>query len=519
MKTMGLDVWAIRRALKTLSETSRGLADLSDETAVLGHMCRIAVAAGEHAFAWIGLRDESTGRTLKSAAQAGEDSGFLDRTRPGPTTDETRLGPAAAALLSGQTCIVTDIRAEAEPSVWRELALRSGFSSAAAMPLSDEGRVLGVLSVYASRPGAFEANNIRLLEKIAQDISFGVRTLRRRSGLGRTEAEAHSSGVLTDDPRDGIFVMDECGLNYVNFNFEVITGYSASEVCGTGFDLTSIILPESEGASTEAGQSSPESRQALLFLPEFRLRTRDGYIKNIENNALILPGPQRRILGMMRDITDRKQNESDMNRLRDMLGNTLGVIAQNIGRAVEIRNTCRAGHQLRVTELAQAIARELFLPRERRQGLLLASLLHDIGLLAVPPEVLSKPGGLTDREIGLVRKHPERGYELLKPVEFPWPVAQIVLQHHEQIDGSGYPSGLSADRILLEAKILRLADTVEAMSSPRAYRPALAADEVMEEINKEHGRHFDGQVVEACRRLFSTKGFRFPLPDELLSAS
>lgn len=518
MKKIGLDPRSMRHALRNLSESSCGLADVSDETAVLGHICRIAVATGEHSFAWIGLCDEGPGRTLRASAQAGEGSGFLGHARPDSSADEIRLGPTAAALQSGKTCLVADIRLEAEPSVWRSLALRSGFFSATAIPLRDEGRVAGVLSVYASRPGAFSANDVILLEKIAQDVSFGIRTLRRRSALRRAETQTPSPGILSENPRDGIFVMDERGLNYVNFAFEVLSGYSASELCGTGFDLVSIILPEPGVPPGETGQGSAKNSQAPLFLPELRLRTKDGYIRTVENNTLILPGPRRRILGLMRDITDRKQNESDLHQWRGMLDHTLGLIVQNIGRAFEAGDAFRTGHQLRVTELAQAIARELFLPRKQRQGLLVASLLHDIGLGAVPAEVLSKPGGLSVREIGLVKKHPTRGYELLKPVKFPWPVAQIVLQHHEQIDGSGYPDGLSADRILLEAKILRLADAVEAMSSPRAYRPALAPDRIMEEITRGRGVRFDGQAVEACRRLFETKGFRFPLPDGALSA-
>ncbi|MCX7843973.1 MAG: HD-GYP domain-containing protein [Candidatus Bipolaricaulota bacterium] len=177
---------------------------------------------------------------------------------------------------------------------------------------------------------------------------------------------------------------------------------------------------------------------------------------------------------------------------------------------MDLREPYTAGHQRRVAELACAIAQELGLSAERIQGLRVAALLHDVGkALFVPIEILSKPGKLTDLEMALIREHPRAGYEILRRVEFPWPVAEIVHQHHERLDGSGYPRGLKGEAILLEARILAVADVVEAMSSHRPYRPALGVEAALAEIREKAGKLYDPKVVEACLRVFA-RGFQFP---------
>jgi putative nucleotidyltransferase with HDIG domain len=177
--------------------------------------------------------------------------------------------------------------------------------------------------------------------------------------------------------------------------------------------------------------------------------------------------------------------------------------------AMELRDPYTAGHQRRVTELALAIAQEMGLSGEQLKGLQVASLLHDIGKgLVVPAEILSKPGQLTVWEMALIKIHPQAGYEVLKKVDFPWPVAEIVHQHHERLDGSGYPQGLKDKDILLEAKIIAVADVVEAMSSHRPYRPSLGTEKALEEIEAQKGVLYDPQVVEACLRVFA-RGFSF----------
>lgn len=193
-------------------------------------------------------------------------------------------------------------------------------------------------------------------------------------------------------------------------------------------------------------------------------------------------------------------------RIQEILVQTVTALAS----AVEQRDPYTAGHQRRVAELACAIARELGLPADRIQGLRLAALVHDVGKLAVPAEILSKPGRLGALEFELVKGHPERGWELLKDVDFPWPVAEIVREHHERLDGSGYPQGLKGEGILLEARILAVADVVEAMASHRPYREALGLEKALAEIETGKGRLYDPRVVDGCLRLFRDRGFSWP---------
>jgi len=175
---------------------------------------------------------------------------------------------------------------------------------------------------------------------------------------------------------------------------------------------------------------------------------------------------------------------------------------------IESRDPYTAGHQQRVAQLASAIAKELGLPEKEVEGIRMASLIHDLGKISLPAEILSKPGKLTEIEFRLVQNHPQAGYEILKNIDFPWPIAQIVLQHHERLDGSGYPNQLKNDAIRKEARIVGVADVVEAMASHRPYRPALGIDKALEEISSGKGILYDPQAVEACIKLFTSKGFK-----------
>jgi putative nucleotidyltransferase with HDIG domain len=180
-----------------------------------------------------------------------------------------------------------------------------------------------------------------------------------------------------------------------------------------------------------------------------------------------------------------------------------------MGSAVEMRDPYTAGHQRRVTRLAEAIAHELGLDKAVVQGLRLASQMHDVGKIAVPAEILSKPGRLADYEYQLVQAHSRVGHDILQSIEFDRPVADIVLQHHERIDGSGYPLGLTGGDILIESRILAVADTVEAMASHRPYRPALGLDVALEEVRDGSGTRYDADVVAACLKVCGSAGFAF----------
>ncbi|MCX7192043.1 MAG: response regulator [Proteobacteria bacterium] len=211
----------------------------------------------------------------------------------------------------------------------------------------------------------------------------------------------------------------------------------------------------------------------------------------------------------LEDLVDERTialRESEK-KLRTSLLESIAALAA----IVEMRDPYTAGHQRRVAQLAIAIARELRLPEEQIEGIHLASVVHDVGKIRVPAEILSKPGKLTDLEFRLIKEHSQNGFDILKNIEFPWSIAQIVLQHHERLDGSGYPRGLRAEQILLESRIVAVADVVESMVSHRPYRPALGLDAALDEIEHNKGILFDPVVVNACISLFREKNFRFTI--------
>jgi len=225
-----------------------------------------------------------------------------------------------------------------------------------------------------------------------------------------------------------------------------------------------------------------------------------------------LPNPDGKVdkaIEVIRDITELKRAEEKLKQSYNKLKKTFWQIVRTLSTITKVKDPYTAGHQQRVTKLACAIATEMGLPDERIEGIYIAGLLHDIGKIAIPAEILNKLTDLTEAESNLVKTHPEVGYDILKNIEFSEPIAQIVLQHHEMMDGSGYPQGLKGKEILLEARILAVADVVEAISSHRPYRPALGLDKALEEIAQNKGTLYDPKVVDTCLKLFTEKGFRF----------
>ncbi len=225
-------------------------------------------------------------------------------------------------------------------------------------------------------------------------------------------------------------------------------------------------------------------------------------------------GCPRHIIAMMEDVTARRQTQAELSDTMARLRQSMEQAILAMARIVEVRDPYTAGHQERVARLARAIAQTLGLPEDEVSGIYYASLVHDIGKISVPGEILSKPGRLSDAEFALIRMHPEAGYDIVRSVDFPWPVKDIVLQHHERIDGSGYPAGLAGDEISYGATIVAVADVVEAMSSHRPYRPALGLDAALDEIRKNRGRLYDPGVVDACESVVSARGL-----DALISST
>jgi len=244
---------------------------------------------------------------------------------------------------------------------------------------------------------------------------------------------------------------------------------------------------------------------------EFQVYRKDGTIIWLHTNARVIrdeKGNIEYLEGRVQDITQRKKVEEKLKNTLDSLRKAFGTTIQVMVSAVESRDPYTAGHQIRSADLARAIAAVMGLPQEKIDGIRMAGSIHDIGKLSIPAEILSKPTKLTDIEFSLIKEHARIGYEMLKDVESPWPLAQIVYQHHERMDGSGYPRNLKGDDILIEARIMAVADVVEAMASHRPYRPALGLNAALEEIENNKGTLYDADAVDVCLRLFREKGFQ-----------
>ncbi|MBN2189774.1 MAG: PAS domain S-box protein [Candidatus Aureabacteria bacterium] len=217
-----------------------------------------------------------------------------------------------------------------------------------------------------------------------------------------------------------------------------------------------------------------------------------------------------RIIGeIFTNALERCKKETELKASYEKLRNGMESTINAMGSIVEVRDPYTAGHERRVAQLASAIALEMGLSDREIEGIRIASSIHDVGKIYVPAEILNKPAKISDVEYKIIKTHPRVGYDILKNIEFPWPVADIVLQHHERVDGSGYPFGLSGKNILIGARIIGVADVVETMSSHRPYRSALGIDKALEEISENRGKLYDPDVVDACLRLFREKNFTF----------
>ena len=261
------------------------------------------------------------------------------------------------------------------------------------------------------------------------------------------------------------------------------------------------VLPKDQAdAHTANDMEVIEARTPLVF--EEQVSAPDGEQAYLSTKFPIFDahGDVSGIAGVSVDITELRHTERQLLDSNVRLERMVRGITEAMGRAVEARDPYTQGHEIRVAALAVALAEEMGVPPYEITGIEIAALLHDIGKMAVPVELLTKPGSLTDEEHALVRCHPRAGYDILKGIDFPWPVAESILQHHERMDGSGYPEGLRADDICMTARILGVADVVEAMSSHRPYRPSLGIDTAMTEILS-HRERYDPDVLAACERL------------------
>ncbi|MFA6921335.1 MAG: HD domain-containing phosphohydrolase [Gallionella sp.] len=377
------------RALATLGVVNRQLVYASSEDELLHAICQAIVEQRGYRMASVGYAQQDADKTVKIMAYSGQNGDYLDTMQLTWAETERGMEPTGRAIRSGATKVCQDIASDPYYLPWRDAALQRSFASSITLPLLDADKIVfGALTVYSDEVNTFIPGEIALLEEMAGDLAFGVRTLHMRQ----------------------------------------------------------------------------ERDRAL------------------------------------------KQNQQYLVQLQHSLENTV----QAIGTIVEMRDPYTAGHQRRVADLAMAIAKQMALPDEHVHAIHLAGIVHDLGKIQIPSEILSKPGKLSAIEYELIKIHPQAGYEILKGIDFPWPIAQMVLQHHERIDGSGYPQGLKGDAIMLEALILGVADVVEAIASHRPYRAAMGMAAALSEIEQSSGLHYDPAVVAACIKVVRDNDMRLP---------
>ena len=334
-------------------------------------------------------------------------------------------------------------------------------------------------------------------------------TERKKAEEALRENEERYRQLVNHAPA-GIYEVDFHRRKFVTVNDIMCeyTGYAKEELLELGpleiLDENSRRTFAERMGKVLAGEKVPET-------VEYKIRKKDGReLWIILNSRLVYEnGYPKGATAVVHDITERKRAEDELNATISKLRKITGATIQAMAQTVEVRDPYTAGHQRRVADLARAIATALGLEGNRIDGIRMAGAIHDIGKISVPAEILSKPGILSPLEFSFIKTHSQVGYEILKDIEFPWDIAQMVLQHHERMDGSGYPNGISGEEILLEARILAVADVVEAMASHRPYRPAVGLDKALEEISSGRGLVYDGAVVDACLRLFKEHIFSF----------
>ncbi len=335
-------------------------------------------------------------------------------------------------------------------------------------------------------------------------ISMDITESRRAVEALRLSEEKSSKAFHSSPLWMSISRMEDGLLLEVNDAFVASTGYAREEAVGR--------------TTTELGLwADPADRKKLVEIVE-----RDGFARDFEapvryksgetgtalwSAELIKLDGRDCAIATMLDITEQRRARANLEQSYGRLQGALIGTVQALAMTTEMRDPYTSGHQKRVALLSAAIAREMGLPDDGLHALQLAASIHDLGKISVPAEILSKPSRISPLEFGLIKGHPEVGYGILKDIDFPWPIARIVLEHHERIDGSGYPKGLKGEETLLESRVLMVADVVEAMATYRPYRPALGTEAALEEITKNKGILYDPAVVEACLEVFR-KGYR-----------
>jgi len=383
-----------------------------------------------------------------------------------------------------------------------------GSQSFICVPIVYKGESMGVLivdNVQSKKP--LSQTEISLLMGIAPQIGISINNAIAYQKIKESEVRFRS---LSENAPDIIYALGINGeFTYANPAIETILGYRPEEIIGKYF--VDIARKEDILRCIKAFKQVRDRKQTLKEETGILLH-KDGterYFSISGAPNFDFEGNFIGLVGTLKNLTDIRRSEMELKKSFKKLQSAMSSTIDAISIIAESRDPYTAGHQRRVAQLAMAVAGELGLSEERIDLIRMGSLIHDIGKIYIPAEILTKPGRLNDIEFAMMKSHPTVGYKILNKVDFIPVIVDMVYQHHERMDGSGYPLGISGDEILLESRIIAVADTVEAMASHRPYRPALGVAVALEEIKKQRGSAFDAKVVDACLKLFEEQGFDF----------
>jgi PAS domain S-box-containing protein len=510
----------LARLYKVLSRTNQAIVHITNREQLFPDICRIAVEHGGLRLAAIVLIDPGN-RNAKLAAWYGD--GEDSTNELGAALDQigaAARGLTSVALSSGTSVIRNDLLDDPASTPWHEAARRSHIGAMAVYPLREGNAVVGALELYAHEPGFFTAEILPTLEEMAADTSFALGNYRREAEHNRAMQTASDALAYNR------LLIASCPIGIVTYK---ATGaaVSANDAAARLVGATVAQLEAQNFRQTETWKTS-----GLLGAAEQVLATNCAIDKDFHFASTfgregwftgrLVPfeyQSERHLLALFWDITDRVRATQALREQAEQLQHHAKKLEASLMQTVEVATTLSemrdpytAGHERRVAEIAVAIGIELGFDTQRQQGLRIAGYLHDVGKIMIPSEILSKPGKLNTAEFALVKGHPQASFDILKNVECPWPVAQVALQHHERVDGSGYPQGLKGESILLEARIMAVADVIEAMASHRPYRPGLGVDKALTEIERGRGSVYDPVVVDACLKLFREQNYQLPQP-------
>jgi len=475
---------------------------------LLQGVCNNLIKTRGYHSAWIALLDESG--KLETYAEAGLGKAFLPMIE---LLKKGRLTACGKKALKQQKVVITKDPA----STCTECPLAQEHSGRGAMStrLEHDKKVYGLMTVSIPTHLADNQEEQSLFKEVARDIAFSIRNIeldeeRKQAGENVKKAKDELQIILDSVPAM-IFYKDIEGriirankalADSLKVPIKDIVGKTTEELFPKEQaekmrkdDKEVVISGKSKRDIIQPYNTSEETKWAIT--DKIPYKDKEGKVTGI--------------ISLSKDITIQKKEEQELKLAYQKLKKTMDATIDTMSKIIEAKDPYTSGHQHRVCQLAVPLAQELGLSEDTIEGIRIASLIHDIGKIGLPTEILSKPTKLTDIEFSLIKGHSQIGYDILKSIEFSYPIAQIVLQHHERPNGSGYPNKLKGDEILLEAKIIGVADVVEAMSSFRPYRPALGVDKALEEISQNRGILYDPEVVDACLGLFKEKGFKFEI--------